>query len=278
MMEVIKMNGDRVPFSEEKVRTSIRRTGAAKEVEDRIITEVYESLKSGWTTQELYKFVFERLQKQNVCYACRYSLRDAIMMLGPAGFHFEVYVAAILNEHGFTAENPKNDIQGSCITHEVDVLAEKNGERIMIEAKFRNRIGDYVNSKDTLATWARFLDLQDGAAEGKCEPVDTAWIVTNARFSEHASTYARCKGMKTIGWKSGGELAIEKLIDSRGLYPVTVIDQLTPAELQSFASVNLLLCKDVAKQEPEELAHKLDISLKRAEQLIELSAEVARVR
>lgn len=273
-MNVEKHSGELAPFDPSKVRLSILRTGANEAVADRVLTEIEPKLYDGITTAKLYHIVHETLRKQSVCFACRYSLRDALMALGPAGFNFEYYIAALLRAHNHDAHVPKQDIQGACVSHEVDVVSEKDGRRVFIEAKFRNQKEDYVDLKDTMATWSRFLDLVDGSAMGKCDHFDGVWIVTNARFSRHARQFGECKGMHLVGWNYPEDHSIAAMVDEAALYPVTAVDEMEATELEAFAKAGLILCKDIVELEPEELARRTDISTDRAEHLIDLAAAI----
>lgn len=273
-MEVIKANGDRVPFDIEKVKSSISRTGASAGIVDRVASEVEERVKDGMTTRELYKIVFDILQNQSVCYACRYNLRTAILKLGPAGFKFEKYVAAILRAYGYDAHVPDEEYEGACVWHEIDGVAEKDGRRIVIEAKFRNSYRNNVNLKDTMATWTRFLDLVEGASLGKGPHFDEVWIMTNARFSDRSRQFGECKGMHLCGWQYPEGNSFERMVDNRALYPITVIDGLKQHELEKFAFNRLILCKEVSASEPEDLVQRIGMKLERAQEIIELCTAV----
>lgn len=273
-MNIIKVGGRDVEYDPSKVRGSILRTGASEQIADKILSEIEPSLYDGMTTKELYGLVHERLKNQNVCYACRYNLREGILRLGPAGFKFEKYVASILNAYNWHAKVPEEDLQGSCVAHEVDVIAEKDGRRVVIEAKFRNRYQDYVNLKDTMATWSRFLDLVDGAAVGRCPHFDEVWIVTNARFSDRARQFGVCKGIHMIGWDFPAEKPFNKMVDHLALYPVTVIDGLQKSELEAFAEQGLMLCIEIAQKDEEEIARRTGISETRAQEIVNLCSAV----
>lgn len=273
-MEVVKQSGERAEFDIKKVRRSIERTGATEGIVQAVLRRVEPRVYDGMPTKELYELVRTELSKDSVCYSCRYSLRDGILMLGPAGFKFEKYVASLLNAYGYKAYVPEGDLQGACVSHEVDVVAEKDSRRMFIEAKFRNRFQDYVNLKDALATWARFLDLVDGASAGKGEHMDEAWLVTNARFSESARKYGACKGMKLIGWDFPADRTFASMIDHSGLYPVTVISGMKKHEIEAMAERGIMLCRELLAYEPDDLAERLGLSLKRTEEIIEAARKV----
>ncbi len=273
-MNVKKEDGRIVPFDPAKVIESIKRTGAGDEVAEKVLNAVRSKMTDGMTTAKLYHLVRAELDKQNICFACRYGLREGILKLGPAGYNFEYYIAAILRAYGYEATNPQRDIEGSCVAHEVDVIGEKDGKRIFIEAKFRNRRSDNVNLKDIMATWSRFVDLVDGGSMGKNPGFDECHVMTNARFSDRALAFGECKGMKLTGWSYPKEGAFNELVDRVEFYPVTVIEDMSKTELEHFAKAGLILCKDIEGLEPEELADRTDISVHRAEELIGLCTKV----
>ncbi|MBT4856883.1 hypothetical protein HON52_01715 [Candidatus Uhrbacteria bacterium] len=267
-MKVLKANGKWVEFDESKARTSILRTGVDDAEASSVLKVLKSRMKSGMSTKEVYAIIHQELKKVSVCFSCRYSLRDALQKLGPAGYKFEKYVASILRAHKYDAYVPDQDLEGSCVDHEVDVIAEKDGRKIFIEAKFRNNNRNYVNLKDTMATWSRFLDLVDGAAVGKCVHFDECWIVTNARFSDRARTFGVCKGIHMIGWSFPPERSFQKMVDIVSLYPVTVLDSITQKELEALSHQRLMLCKEVVEVDSVDLAQRLDVSNSRATELI----------
>lgn len=267
-MMIIKGDGNKVPFDANKVKESIRKTGAGEAIIEQVLSKVTSKMKDGMTTQDLYNLVKKELNDQSVCFSCRYSLRESVLKMGPAGFNFEYYVAAILEAHGYKTEVPKTNFQGACVDHEIDVVAEKDNRRIMIEAKFRNRKNDTVDLKDIMATWSRFLDLVDGASVGRCPHFDEVWLVTNARFTKHARKFGQCKAMHLTGWKYPKDYSFGGMVDEVALYPVTAVDDLAENEVEDLAKSGLLLCKDLEQTEPEDLSERLNWKIERAKNLI----------
>lgn len=264
---ITKYSGERVPYDEEKVRESIRRTGAGEKAVEAVLKKVATILKDGVTTREIYDTVREELRAQMPWAAARYGLRQAIGKLGPAGFNFEKYVASVLNAYGYRAETP-DTYMGACIRHEVDVTAEKEGRTAFIEAKFRHDFRSTITIKDTLATWARYLDLVDGARIGQCPHFDEAWIVTNARFTDQSLQYGHCKNMMLIGWNHPKERSFAKMVDLDALYPITALEDLSETELHAFASADMILCREVSERDPAALASAVGLPMERTEAII----------
>ena len=268
-MKVMKSDGKIVKFSPNKVRSSLRRTGAKKAMVDRIMMRVEPQIKDGMKTKQVYEIVHKESKKESSCVACRYNLRASLFRLGPAGFKFEKYVASILRAYDYDVEVPENDLHGVCVDHEIDVIATKDGRTVMIEAKFRNDSTHYVDLKDTMATWSRFLDLVDASKVGKTIHFEEVWIVTNARFSDRALQFGICKGMHMIGWNHPKEHSFAKMVDHNALYPLTVIDTIAKNELDSFASQDFMLCREVAEKDPAALARQVGLSIDRVSEIIE---------
>ncbi len=270
---IVKSSGDRVPFDEEKIRASIFRAGGKADDVAAVLKFVRPRVKDGASTREIYALVERALRATNRCVACRYTLRDALLRLGPAGFLFEKYTAALLRTQGYETELPE-ELQGACVRHEVDVLATKGERAYAIECKFRNSFTDHVRLKDVMASYARHLDLLDGAALQLCPRFDEFWILTNGLFSDRALRYGTCKGMRLIGWKYPDGKGLASMIDGTKLYPVTVLAGLTDDELHACANAGFILCQDMTRHETEDIVRRTGLPQSRVEELIELAAEV----
>lgn len=269
-----KTNGQIVPFDEKKVRNSLKRVGADKKIIEDILKVVQKNIKPRFSTTQVYSLVNRELRMRSPWIAARYNLREAIVKMGPAGFNFEKYVASVLSAYGYRTELP-DTYQGACVWHEIDVTAEKEGRRSFIEAKFRHDFHAAVNIKDTLSTWARFLDLVDGARVDLCPHFDEAWIVTNARFTDQSLQYGHCKNMMLIGWNHPEERSFAQMVDVDALYPVTTIKDLKKNEIESFANSNIMLCRDVIGMDTDSLknvtgigAKRLDVIAKQCSQIV----------
>lgn len=274
-MEVVKSSGARAPFDEDKVFKSLIRAGATGDVAFEVVKQVKSQLRDGMSTKDIYAIAYEALGKKNVCLACRYDVRQGLVKLGPSGFAFERYVAALFRAQGYRAVHP-DDLQGACVAHEVDVLLEREGRRIAVEVKFRNSYGDIVQLKDTLAAFARYCDLVDGSVAGLCEPIDEMWVVTNGRMTSTAFTYATCKKMRVISWDQPRDGSLPTLISHSGLYPITVIPGLIDAELQALVKLDIVTCRQLGDFEAEDLAQRIDVLPNRAATLIQLAEEIAK--
>src|SRR6185436_18097982 len=137
---VVKADGTREPFDVEKLEHSLKRAGAASKAVHEILNTVRDEITDGVTTREIYQKAFELLHKKEYPVALKYSIKRAIMELGPSGFPFEDFVAEIMRKKGFQAETGQI-VRGFCVEHEIDVVAWNPEKLIMIEAKFHNTLG-----------------------------------------------------------------------------------------------------------------------------------------
>jgi len=236
VINVIKANGEIEPFSPQKVKVSLMRSGASSEMADKIVQKILPSLYQNIPSFQIYTTVMKILKKEKNELAERYNLKRAIMELGPSGYPFEKFVAAILRESGYKTETNKIVI-GKCISHEIDIIVEKNGERNMVECKFHNQNGGRCDVKEALYTYARFLDIQSKGFK-------KAWLVTNTKVTQDVKIYALCVGMEIISWDYPEGKSLRELIDKTGLYPITASVKLTPKQKQEMIDKGIVFCKD----------------------------------
>lgn len=137
---VVKANGDKELFDVNKLEHSLKRAGASSKVIEDILQHINAHLNNEITTHEIYKHAFELLHKEEKPIALKYSLKRAIQELGPSGFPFEEFIAAIFRQKGYEAETGKI-VKGFCVEHEIDVVAWNHEKLIMVEAKFNNEPG-----------------------------------------------------------------------------------------------------------------------------------------
>jgi len=240
MVKVRKASGELEDFSEHKVRTSLKRAGASDDVIDEIIDHIKPELYEGIPTEHIYNHIFDILKNKRSHLVTRYNLKHAIMELGPSGYPFEKFVAGVLAEHGYTTSY-NQIMQGECVTHEIDVVAAKDGKKIMIECKFHNRPGTKSNIKTILYTYARFLDV------GKKNDCGEAWLVTNTKVTSDVIDYSRCRGMGVLSWDYPEDMSLRYLVESSNLHPITALESLSNQTKQKLLNQGVVFVKDIPK-------------------------------
>ncbi|WP_299396912.1 ATP cone domain-containing protein [uncultured Gelidibacter sp.] len=243
--DIIKSSGERVKFSTNNLRASLAKSGADTATVTKIIAKVQDELYDGISTKEIYNRAFALLKKSGSHFASKYKLKKAIYELGPTGYPFERYISAILKYSGYDTQVSKI-VQGHCVTHEIDVVALKNGKTTFIECKFHSEEGRNCNVKIPLYIASRFIDIK---THWESKPHDTTleagWVVTNTRFTADALQYGNCTGLYLLSWDHPKEDGLRDRIDRLGLYPITASTLLTNREKQFLLSRDVVLCRDL---------------------------------
>lgn len=265
-LEIIKSSGKKAKFSLDKLRISLNKTGADKKIVNQILDVVRDELYQGISTKEIYNRAYALLKKKKSIFASKYKLKKAIYELGPTGFPFERFVSSILKYSGYKTEVGKI-VNGICVSHEIDVLAEKNEEFLLIECKFHSDEGRNCNVKVPLYIQSRYIDVKHkwNSILDK-NPLNEAWVVTNTRFTSDAVQYGKCAGLYLLSWDYPKNNSLKDRIDRIGLYPITVSSLLTKKEKQFLLDRNIVLCRELI-EEPFMLDH-LGISDIRKEKII----------
>lgn len=240
-MTVLKATGAKEKFSEEKLRLSIRKAGIPDNLSNEVVSHIQTKLYENIPTYEIYKHITEFLSNSPHPYTkTKYSLKQAIMDLGPTGYPFEDYIAEILKLEGFKTM-VRQVLYGKCIGHEIDIVAEKNNIRSMIECKFHNMPGTKSQVHVSLYTKARFDDVKEK------NNLDDVWLVTNTKITQDALNYAICANMKVISWDYPANGSFRDLIEKYKLHPITMLTNISSAQKQSLAQNHVVLAKDVCK-------------------------------
>lgn len=245
---IVKASGDKVLFSEEKLRSSLKRSGADDKLINQILTLVKEELYDGITTREVYNRAYSFLRRNKPVFASKYKLKKAIYELGPTGFPFERFLSAVLIYSGYKTRVGKS-VTGKCVNHEIDVIAEKNGSIIIIECKFHGEQGRNCNVKIPLYIYSRYQDIKNAVYKNTSnfkEP-DECWVTTNTRFTKDAIVYGNCMELYLLSWDYPKGDSLKDRIDRLGLYPITVSTLLTKREKQFLLSRDVVLCRQLLK-------------------------------
>lgn len=245
-IQIIKASGEKAKFSLNKLRRSLKRTGANNATIAQIINVVRDELYQGISTKEIYNRAFALLKKNQPFYASKYKLKKAIYELGPTGFPFEHFVSAILKNDGYETTTDRV-LQGICVTHEIDVVAHKNDETTIIECKFHGEQGLKCNVKVPLYINSRYQDVKTHWNSNKKNGtiLTQGWVVTNTRFTEDALRFGKCVNLYLLSWDYPKDNGLKDRIDRLGLYPITVSNLLTNHEKQFLLSRDIVLCKDL---------------------------------
>ena len=249
LISITKSDGTRQLFEEEKLVTSLKRVGASQEAIDEIVDEIGKIIRDGMTTEEIYRKAFALLRKHSNTVAVKYSIRRALIELGPDGFPFEKFVAKVFQSWGYQTITDQT-LLGKCITHEVDVVAWNAEKLIMVEAKFHHELNIKSDSKVALYIEARREDLAgtDFDYGGIKRKISEFWLVTNTKFTEQAITYGECNGLKMLGWNYPARDNLHEIIEKNALHPITCITTITHQQKKDLIGRNILTCTDLIRE------------------------------
>ncbi len=245
---ILKADGSRESFDAEKLRTSLLHSGALEKDAEKVLAHILPELHRDMKTSEIYQHAFVVLQEISKPVARSYSLRRAVMNLGPSGFPFEDFVAEILKAKGFKCET-RQTVLGGCVPHEVDVVAYNADKLIMVEAKFHNELGTNSDLKVALYIKARFDDLKENVFNygGVNRKITDCWLITNTKFSSTAIHYGACQNLTMIGWNYPEKGNLQDMIEEEGIHPITCLVSLSDAEKKTLISGGVVLCSMIKK-------------------------------
>lgn len=247
-IKVTKASGETEPYDEQKLRRSLANAGADEQVIDRIADSIRDMLVDGISTRKLYKKAFRLLKKKSDKYAGRYKLKEALLELGPTGYPFENFIAELLNRLGYDTQVGQL-VEGNCVDHEIDIIAEKQAEYYIIECKFHNRKDHKCNVKVPLYIQSRFLDVKQkwSSRRGHKNKNHFGWVVTNTRFTDDATQYAECIGLKLLSWDFPRNKGLKDLISSVDLHPITCLSTLDDEYKQKLLKEDVVFCTQLCE-------------------------------
>lgn len=272
-INIIKASGEKAPFQIEKVIRSLERAGADKLLVEEIVQDIEKAVYDGMTTKKIYQMAFKILKRKSRVSASKYKLKKALMELGPSGYPFEKFVGAILSQEGFETKVGVI-VQGSCVQHEVDVIAEKDNKHYMIECKYHSDQGRFCNVKIPLYIHSRFLDVEKQweKQEGHKTKFHKGGVYTNTRFTTDAIQYGICVGLMLTSWDYPNGNGLKERIDKSGLHPLTSLTTLTKAEKSKLLDKGIVLCKNI--NENPSLLEQIGITKQRQKKILEDSEEL----
>ena len=238
-MNIVKADGSIQPYSEEKLLSSIKRAGVPQSLQYHVLENVRNKLYSNIPSVEIYKIILESLDRSSQPLSkSRYSLKQSIMQIGPTGYPFEDFIAQVLNEQSFQTST-RQVLLGKCVQHEIDVIAIKDKQKNMIEAKYHNNAGSRTDVQVSLYVKSRFDDLKDKHL------FTQAWIVTNTKATSDAIAYALCSGMKIISWSYPEGESLREMIEKSKMHPITMLTTLSQSQKSELLNRHIVLCKEL---------------------------------
>lgn len=272
---VVKGDGTREEFQMHKLLGSLTHAGAEKDLAALIGKKINNQIQAGMSTTAIYREAFKLLRKEERLAAAKYSMRRAILELGPTGFPFEDFIGELMRAKGYKTRT-RVIVQGRCIEHEVDVVLDKDDRTIGAELKFHNTPGFKTDLKTALYARARYWDIQWGAEDRKEKAgIDEGWLITNTKFTGNAVDYANCSGIKLLGWSYPQGAGLSDLIQQTGVYPVTVLTTLSNTDKARLIQNGVRMCSTIAT-DPSAL-EKIGVSGKKHDDIVKECVSLCKV-
>lgn len=248
-IQVTKASGEVEAFDEGKLIQNLKWSKVPDDIAADAVNYVKNKLEQEVTSQKIHDYVQEYFsQKKLVGYALHYDLKQALMGLGPTGYTFEKFIAKVLAAYGYLTRQGIT-VNGKCVTHEIDVDAQKDSQHFFIECKFHNRAGIKTDIQVALYTYARFLDIRAAleTLAAHHEQYHQAWLVTNTKVTKDAIDYAKCVDMKVLAWGYPKVGNLSELIIGSSLHPITVLHGLDNKLLQNLFEHDIVTCADLKR-------------------------------
>ena len=272
-MYVTKFDGRKQFFDKQKIVKTCLRMGAnyqqANDVADRIEKGAYDGIR----TKEIIKKVFIYLQKYKPEIKHQIDLRESIALMRPKP-DFEQFVSLLLAAYGYKIKT-NQIIDGKCVDHEIDVVAEKGNEVILVEVKHHFQPHTFTGLPVFLEVQAKFEDFVEGYKVGRNKiNFNKVLVVGNTKISDHAKRYSTCKGIQNIGWRYPEKKGLEKMIEEKGLYPITFLKGLDVRIQAKLGDNGIILLKQLVEMNINELVKKTGIKKEKIFNLVKRAREL----
>lgn len=266
---VVKSDGNVEVIDPEKIINSLIRSGCTRKQAEKAFNHIKDKIHDGTTTEEIHDMAHEFLDSLEHRLALKYSLKRAIMNLGPQGFVFERFIARVLSNYGYETEVGKI-MKGCCVDHEVDVVAKKDNLIFLVECKYHNRRGTYSNVKTALYVHARFVDIEKAYKKQPGEKDHYhGWLVTNTKATSDAVKYASCVKLKILAWQYPEKMNLQYYIENKKLYPISVLPSLKKRHKEMLFDSDIILVQELIAMDAEKIMRMLSIDKKAASRIID---------
>lgn len=271
-MNIINNRGESVVFDLSKLQKSLKNSGAEANLAQAVIQKIQPKIKEGTTTNILYKLAFDELKNLSKSTAARYSLKRALVELGPAGFYFEQWISRVFQDLGYQTETGKI-IRGHAVKHEADVIAKKDEKTYWIECKFRNTDDTKISVTTPMYVLSRIKDISGISYNlfGTKTEFTDGWLITNAYFTADSIAFGNYYHLQMLSWDYPEKWSIKTLVDDNNLYPITCLTTITDKEKQTLLAQSCILVTDLLKN-PQILESISMISEKKQEVIEEANA------
>lgn len=240
-----KADGELQQFQPEKIKRFLKMIRVPAEFLDEVARCTRDKCQEGMSTQELMQITNEELGKipHGRVYQARYTLKDALRKLGPAGHNFEEYIGQMFRLQDYNVE-VGTVMQGKCVTHEIDVAASNSQELNLVECKFHNQEGTRSDITVAMYSYARFQDVYAHQVQDREE---YGWLATNTKLTKQALDYSECMGVKVLNFYYPRGTAIFDFALDEAHFPVTSLVEIE-SEFPKLLKAGIYTVRDFVTQ------------------------------
>lgn len=257
-LKIKKASGIIEDFNSQKLHESLMRSGAEQDQADEIVEKIMSEIAPFTSTKKIYRLAHKYLRRYSRVSGLRYSLKRGLLRLGPSGYPFEKYFGELMKHYGYQV-TVGIMLEGKCVKHEVDVLAVNEREVVCVECKYRNNAGDAPDVKTVLYVHSRFQDLRPSMKAQYPGRSFSGLLVTNSRFTSDAIQYAKCANLQIKSWGHPQSSSLEKMIEDKKLYPVTILSILNSYQIKKLIEHRVILMKDLAAMKVQDIRKMLSV-------------------
>lgn len=251
MLFVKKADGTTQPYKRAKIITTCLRLHANRETAETIANKIERQIYDGIPTKKILQLIYRYLTDSPVV-KHQIDLKKAISLLRPQP-DFEQFIRMLLEEYGYTVADSQI-VRGKCVEHEIDAIAYRGKKTYLVEIKHHRNHHSYTGLDIPRIAQATLEDLVDGFRLNLNSLNFTkALIVCNTKFSEHATQYAKCKGIDLIGWKTPPNHGLELMIEEKKFLPIPILKRLGTKNKEKLMDNNIILLKQLLAADVDEL-------------------------
>ncbi|PID83516.1 hypothetical protein CSB11_00910 [Candidatus Campbellbacteria bacterium] len=247
---VKKKGGEKERFNETKLRNSLRNSGVSKKIEDEILASIKNNIKKDKDgvveSTKIYKISKDVLkEKADKKIFLRYNLTSAISKLGPEGFAFEKFISLVFKSYGYGPVYVGKKINGKCVVHEMDIVAQRGKDLVTAELKFHNSRTKKTDLKVALYMKSRFDDILNSNYYKNNNPIQL--IITNTKFTDNAKKYSNCAGVGVLSWNYPEKDNLHDFILKSKIHPITALETISQKAKQYFLLRKIVSIEELQK-------------------------------
>jgi len=276
MIFVTKADGSKQPFDKNKIVRTCLRLGLTNEQAEEVASKIEKQAYDGIPTKKILQLVFKFAGSYREAIKHQIDLRKSISLLRPKP-DFEKFIGIVFEILGYKTQT-NLILEGKCIEHEIDAVAIKDNEIILVEVKHHENFHKYTGLDVFLEVNSTLEDLREGYSLGKHSyNFSKAIVVCNTKISDHAKKYAQCRKIEAIAWRYPEEFGLERIIEENKIYPITLLKEINIEEVYKIADAGILTLKQLL-DDAKIISSKTKIPVKRIKELQEEAKAVLEIK